>query len=217
MAFNEKHPNKELKSNFPPKLYKQTSLHFGSSNFSKITDGKHIPRLIGTHHRKCKTTKRNHDSITKIQTLLDLGQKELGFSICLKCGMAFNSANSNDSQMHNKLHTHLCYPSCLHISGFSEEDLISHLDFKIIRVTKHSSTKLLGRARLLWEYLQSEHGFVVKYLDFATSDMQLFICIHEEMSKVFYLMPDILYHNNPYHNDSFRTIPDLLGLFTLNY
>ena len=186
MACSAQELENDLEYKFSTNHYKQTQLHFGISNFQKIHESKQLPSIIGTHIRKYRGSKRIQNSVSKCQTHLDLGQKELIFSICPKCGMVYNSTNSDDWKLHNTLHPHVCYPSCLHIGRFIEDDLVSpFINSKIIRITKNSNTRQLRRARLLWDYLQSDHGFVVQFLDFARSDMQLYICIHEENSKVF--------------------------------
>ena len=188
MTVSENDLSVVLEGKIPPPRYKQTQLHFGISNIQIISANRQTRNFLGSHVQKSRISQRIKNSVSKFQTHLDLGQKELAFSICFKCGMVYNSANSDDWRTHDTLHSLACYPSCLHLSGFIEGTVTSSPDFKIIRIMKHSPPRLLKRARLLWEYLQSDHGFVLQYLDFANSDMQLYIYIHEEKSKVSILL-----------------------------
>ena len=160
-----------------PKRFKQTKLHFGISTiFLKDSPFVHKSPILGTSTAE-----------SSIQTQLDLGQQKHRTCICNSCGMAYNLSNSEDYQLHHYFHVNTQYARCLHfndcLSGYS---LILHSGNTLFHVNFHSPPSQIMKAKLLWEYLQSDHGFV--HQNFDADRLQLFGFLDRNVNKVNYFL-----------------------------
>ena len=160
-------------NHFVPKRFKQTKLHFGVSTiFVKKSPFVQKSSTSGTYTAE-----------SSIQTQLDLGQQNHRFFVCNSCGMVYIKSNTDDYQNHNSFHTNTEYASCLHLKHWLVKySLISHDGNSIFHVHIHSPPSQIMRARLLWEYLQSDHGFALE--DFDPDQLQLFGFLDKSVNKV---------------------------------
>ncbi|KAI6646368.1 hypothetical protein LOD99_9239 [Oopsacas minuta] len=161
------------------KRLKQSRLNFGTSTLFPQSN-----RALSQSMKQCKKHQGDFQQAdSTFQTHIDLGQKKLAYSICLACGMAYNSANSLDLQFHKSYHPADPYSYCLSSFCSVRNSVISHCDNSIFQISIHSSSRLIQRAKLLWEYLQSDHGFAERNFDLSYSKMQLYAFLNKDINK----------------------------------
>eukprot|EP00800_Vazella_pourtalesii_P020074 TRINITY_DN6988_c0_g1_i3.p1 TRINITY_DN6988_c0_g1~~TRINITY_DN6988_c0_g1_i3.p1 ORF type:complete len:225 (+),score=-9.36 TRINITY_DN6988_c0_g1_i3:87-677(+) len=128
--------------------------------------------------------------------------------------MAYNMSNCDDSRYHNSFHTNTQYASCLRLDRcLGSCSLVTYHNDAIFHLNFHSSLSLKMRAKLLWEYLQLDHGFV--FQDFDPDKFQLFGFLDTNVNKIVGLcfVEEVTSANriilNPLHSSSYSISVDL--------